>query len=283
MAFFCPLRIHGPTGCKTRVRGQTNRVTTVTQKGPAMPTPLFTALLATAQVANCQVQAPATPPTVVELYTSEGCSSCPPADRWLSALPVNDRTLALGFHVNYWDHLGWQDRLATPATTQRQRRWQEALRAPYVYTPQVIVNGADERSWSRLGADNLPRPGNAAVPGLRIVRQGNQLRAEVSAVAGGRRLAGYWAVLSGQLRSEVTRGENAGRTLVHDHAVRLYAPVVAWSSSEPRQHTLDLGQDPVVSNTRVAFVVTDENGLRPLQAASLVCATPAREVKSPGT
>jgi hypothetical protein len=249
-----------------------------------MPMSLFATLLAGAQVATtCQVQAPATPPTVVELYTSEGCSSCPPADRWLSGLPDNDRTLALGFHVNYWDHLGWQDRLATPATTQRQRQWQAALGAPYVYTPQVIVNGADERSWSRFGAADLPRPATAVVPGLRMERQGNRLRAEVTALAGGRRIAGYWAVLSGQVRSEVTRGENAGRTLVHDHVVRLYAPVASWSSSAPRQHVLDLGPDPVLSNTRVAFVVTTEDGLRPLQAASLACATPSREPKSPGT
>ena len=248
-----------------------------------MPMSLFTALVAGVQVATCQVQAPATPPTVIELYTSEGCSSCPPADRWLSGLPHNDRTLALGFHVNYWDHLGWADRLASPAITQRQRQWQAALRAPYVYTPQVVINGADERSWSRLSADKLPRPGNAVVPGLRMERQGNRLRAEVSAVAGGQRLAGYWAVLSGQLRSEVTRGENAGRTLVHDHAVRMYTPVAAWSSSEPRQHTLDLGPDPAVSHTPLAFAVTDENGLRPLQAASLLCATPARETHQRAT
>lgn len=248
-----------------------------------MPMSLFTALVAGVQVATCQVQAPATPPTVIELYTSEGCSSCPPADRWLSGLPNNERTLALGFHVNYWDHLGWPDRLASPATTQRQRQWQAALRAPYVYTPQIIVNGADERSWNRLGATNLPRLASPVVPGLRMERQGNRLRAEVSAVAGGRRLAGYWAVLSGQVKSEVTRGENAGRTLVHDHAVRLYAPVAPWSSSESRQHTLDLGQDPVVANTRVAFVVTTEDGLRPLQAVTLACGVPAPENKSPGT
>ena len=248
-----------------------------------MPSSLFAAVLATAQAVPCQVQAPSTPPTVVELYTSEGCSSCPPADRWLSALPVNDRTLALGFHVHYWDHLGWQDRLATPATTQRQRLWQATLRAPYVYTPQVIVNGADERAWSRFGADSLPRAAGPVVPGLRIERQGNRLRAEVSAVPGGRRLAGYWAVLSGQVRSEVTRGENAGRTLVHDHVVRLYTPVAPWPSSEARQHTLDLGPDPVLANTRVAFVVTAEDGLRPLQAASLACAAQAHEPKSPGT
>jgi hypothetical protein len=241
---------------------------------------VLTSLFAAAQVATCQVQAPATAPTVIELFTSEGCSSCPPADRWLSSLPFDDRTLALSFHVNYWDYLGWKDPFATQATTQRQRQWKAALRAPYVYTPQVLVNGADERSWNRLGANQLPRPTAAAVPGLRLERQGNKVRADVSALPGGRQLAGYWAVLSGRVQSEVTRGENAGRTLTHDHVVRLYLPVAPWSSAQPRQQTLDLGQDPAVANTRVVFVVTAEDGLRPLQAASLACATPARESTS---
>lgn len=241
-----------------------------------MPLSLFTALLTAAQAASCQVQAPASAPTVVELYTSEGCSSCPPADRWLSSLPFDDQTLALGFHVNYWDHLGWKDRFATAATTQRQRQWKAALGAPYVYTPQVVLNGADERSWRDLGASRLPRPTPAVVPGLRLERQGNTVRAEVSALPGGRQLAGYWAVLSGQVRSEVTRGENAGRTLIHDHVVRFYLPVAPWTSSTARQQTLDLGQDAAVANTRVVFVVTAEDGLRPLQAASLVCPLPVQ-------
>lgn len=237
---------------------------------------LFSAVLAGAQAVSCQVQAPATPPTVVELYTSEGCSSCPPADRWLSGLPDDGRTLALGFHVNYWDHLGWQDRLATPATTLRQRQWKAALRAPYVYTPQVIVNGADERAWSRLDAARLPRPASAAVPGLRLQRQGDQVRAEVSAWPGVPRLAGYWAVLAGQVRSEVTRGENAGRTLVHDHVVRSYLPVAPWPASQVRQHTLNLDEAAVAPGTRVVFVVTAEDGLRPLQAVTLACAAGAK-------
>lgn len=238
-----------------------------------MPLSMFAALLAGVQAATCQIQAqaPAAPPTVVELYTSEGCSSCPPADRWLSSLPDDHRTLALGFHVNYWDHLGWQDRLATPATTQRQRQWKVALGGPYVYTPQIIVNGADERSWSGRIPDSLPRLSPPVVPGLRMARQGTQVSVEVATVPGGHRLAGYWAVLAGQVRNEVTRGENAGRTLVHDHVVRLYQPVPPWSSAQPRQLSLDLGHDPANANVRVAFVVTAEDGLRPLQALSLAC------------
>lgn len=224
-----------------------------------------------AQTPMCQARAPSTPPAVVELYTSEGCSSCPPADRWLSSIPDDGRTLALGFHVNYWDHLGWQDRLATPATTQRQRLWKAALAGPYVYTPQVIVNGMDERNWRAHTAASLPRPAPGAVPGLRLERQGRRVQAEVSALSGGPRLAGYWAVLQGQIRNQVTRGENAGRTLVHDHVVRLYLPVAAWTASETRRITLDLGPDPDLEHARVAFVVTAGDGLHPVQAMSLTC------------
>lgn len=241
-------------------------------------------LLAGTQTAACQAQAPNTPATVVELYTSEGCSSCPPADRWLSDLSINDRTIALGFHVDYWDRLGWPDRLATPAITERQYQWRTAHRGRYVYTPQIIINGNDERAWGRFGTDksgvtNLPRSTSTVVPGLKLGRQGNLLRAEVAAVAGNPRISGYWAVLSSQLWSEVKRGENAGKTLIHDHAVRLYKPVASWTASEPRQHQLDLGQDPTMSNTRVVFVVTAEDGLRPLQAVSLVC--PSDQTTSP--
>lgn len=246
-----------------------------------MPLSMITALLTGAQAATCQVQAPATPPTVVELYTSEGCSSCPPADRWLSSLPDDGRTLALGFHVNYWDHLGWKDRLATPASTDRQRQWKAALGSPYVYTPQVIVNGADERAWSGRTAASLPRLSPALVPRLQLERQGNVVRAQVSAVPGDRQLAGYWAVLSGQVSHEVTRGENAGRTLVHDHVVRHYQAVAAWPASQARQLVLDLGPSPAVANTRVAFVVTSADGLRPLQAVSLACAPAAPDRAAP--
>ncbi|MEZ5665638.1 MAG: DUF1223 domain-containing protein [Burkholderiaceae bacterium] len=228
---------------------------------------------ANVHAAGCHVRAPETPPTVVELYTSEGCSSCPPADRWLSSLPADERTLALGFHVNYWDHLGWQDRLATPATTQRQRQWRSALGAPYVYTPQVIVNGKDERGWGGRAASSLPRLSPQEVPGLVIRRRDGQAVAEVSAVPG-QWIAGYWAVLEDQIRNPVTRGENAGRTLVHDHVVRLYQPVDPWSGDQKRQLTLDLGSNPVFDRTRVAFVVTTRDGLRPLQAASLICPAP---------
>uniref|UniRef100_UPI002FC945B0 DUF1223 domain-containing protein n=1 Tax=Devosia sp. TaxID=1871048 RepID=UPI002FC945B0 len=85
-------------------------------------------VVATSALAQaCEVRSGPRPPAIVELYTSEGCSSCPPADRWLSTLKPQDGVLALSFHVNYWNHLGWRDPFATTETTARQYRLKEAL------------------------------------------------------------------------------------------------------------------------------------------------------------
>ena len=95
------------------------------------------------------------PPQVlqlVELYTSEGCDSCPPADRWLTkqfpAAATDARAVALAFHVDYWDRLGWADRFASPAYTERQYASMRANAATFVYTPQVLLQGHDLRGWA---------------------------------------------------------------------------------------------------------------------------------------
>jgi hypothetical protein len=215
---------------------------------------------------SCSAQAGAQPPAVVELYTSEGCSSCPPADRWLSALKGRSDVLALAFHVNYWDRLGWPDRFANAATTERQHLLQRTSGAPYVYTPQVVVNGNDQRSWSGASLPRLP----ASPVALTLARDANVVRATVGASS--QRLAGYWAVLEDGHSSRVKAGENAGETLAHDHVVTLYKPVAAWSPGAAQTLSLEL---PAVTATtkprRVAFVVTDAAGAKPLQALSLGC------------
>lgn len=218
--------------------------------------------------AICEVTASAKPPAVVELYTSQGCSSCPPADRWLSSLKDQPGVIALGFHVNYWNHLGWTDPFATPQTTERQRLIKDAIRGKYVYTPQVVLNGEDHRGWHGQRADRLPALPAAGVPSLRLVREGQQVTAQIGASPGTSQWAGYWAVLQDDQRSAVTRGENAGETLRNDHVVRLYQPVAAWSANQARQQTLSLG---VKAGQRVVFVVTQANGLTPVQAAVLNC------------
>jgi hypothetical protein len=216
--------------------------------------------------ASCSASSAATPPAVVELYTSEGCSSCPPADKWASTLKGRSDVLALAFHVNYWDKLGWPDRFASAANTDRQYLLQRVAGASHVYTPQVVLNGRDLRGWSSASLQRLP----ASAISVAVAREGNTVRATVGAAAS-QRLAGFWAVLEDGHSSRVKSGENAGETLTHDHVVTLYRPLAEWSTGAASQSfTLDL--PPATSKSRrVAFVVTDQSGARPLQAVTLGC------------
>jgi hypothetical protein len=214
---------------------------------------------------------------VVELFTSEGCSSCPPADAWLSTLKADAGVIALGFHVTYWDRLGWPDRFASPAFTQRQHEIAARGGASYVYTPQVVVDGRDWRGWPRLPAA-AASPNAATAPHLRLKRDGEHVVAEVAAVTASAsaakpaRLAGYWAVVEDRHSSRVRAGENAGATLAHDHVVRAYQGVPAWDAARGLTARYPVSAGVAEHPRRVIFVVTEAEGAqRPLQALALGC------------
>ena len=119
---------------------------------------------------------------VVELYTSEGCNSCPPADRWLSKLKSDPKVVALAFHVDYWDRLGWKDRFASAAFTARQAAQQPTNGARFSYTPQVVVDGRDRTDWSRATVSSAARP--AASVELAVAHHGDRFVATVTPGAG---------------------------------------------------------------------------------------------------
>jgi hypothetical protein len=212
--------------------------------------------LAAAQA--CEARAGVRPPLVLELYTSEGCSSCPLADRWLSPLKAGAEVLPMAFHVSYWNRLGWADRFASTEVTQRQHEWARAMGASNVYTPQVVAGGRDWRHWP-----TLPEAPAAAPMALALRRDGERVTVDVGAAAG--RWTAYWAVLEDGHRSRVTAGENKGETLAHDHVVRQYKPVTAWSGSSQR-FELQFPAAEAGRPQRVAFVVEDAATRRPVQA-----------------
>ena len=215
-----------------------------------------------AGAAACERRSGTPPPTVLELYTSEGCNSCPPADRWFSSLKGRGDVLPLAFHVGYWNRLGWVDRFATRESTDRQYLLARTMGAPNVYTPQVVAQGLDWRRWP-----TLPEPPRPAPMSLALVREGNRVTAEIGAAPG--RWTGYWAVLEDGHRSRVTAGENSGETLAHDHVVRLYRPLPDWSGAQ--RFTLDLPPADPAHPRRIAFVIAGVDDQRPVQALSLDC------------
>ncbi|MBX3492759.1 MAG: DUF1223 domain-containing protein [Parvibaculum sp.] len=176
-----------------------------------------------------------TRPVVVELFTSQGCSSCPRADAYLRELAGRDDVIALSFAVDYWDFLGWKDTLASPTFTKRQRAYAKTLGLSGVYTPQIVVDGVAEGVGSRRteiekhiaeqGATPLPVP-------LHFTDDGTALTLHVGAGAKPERAATLWLVRYAREETvEIRRGENRGKTMTYTHAVRGLTPVGMWDGS----------------------------------------------------
>ena len=227
--------------------------------------------------AGCRAASGPRAPTVVELYTSEGCSSCPPADRWLSALEGRADVVPLAFHVDYWDSLGWKDRFAQAQFSQRQAASQRTSGAKFAYTPQVVIDGRDTPHWSALNGAALTGAAAAANAPLALVleRQGDALQLTVAPRAGATlpaHLAGYVAVVDDGLQTRVGAGENRGATLKQDAVVREFLP---WSASsaattQTLRFTPKAAPDPDAKRHWVA-VATDADTGRALQAVTLAC------------
>jgi hypothetical protein len=235
------------------------------------PLILTTALALLAGVASaCERVADQSPPHVVELYTSEGCSSCPPADRWLSTLGGRPGVLAAAFHVDYWDRLGWRDRFASPAATQRQAAQQRRSGAGFNYTPQVLVDGHDWRSWPNL-------PAAATAPGavLTLKREGARVSVDVRPLAGApARITAWWAWVEDGHVSAVRAGENSGATLHHDDVARSFGERAPWDGTQAASWRLDVPAqlpEDAAHPRRLLVVVQDAASGHTLQAAQLGC------------
>lgn len=181
--------------------------------------------------AGCKAESGKATVALVELYTSEGCSSCPPADRWLSGLSgrgfTPDRVVPLALHVDYWDYIGWKDPYAKREFSQRQRKLSQLQRMALVYTPQVVLQGRDFRQWYTTAFDSAVTAINAQPARARIALEilgasasafETQVSVELANPGQGDPVL-YLAVYENRLTSRVTSGENDGRTLTHDHVV----------------------------------------------------------------
>jgi hypothetical protein len=241
---------------------------------------VISAVLATTHVnaATCAATSTAVAPTVIELYTSEGCDSCPPADRWLSkfvASGVGADVIALAFHVDYWDYIGWKDEFAKPAYGTRHSALAKSAKASGVYTPQLFVNGREERGWS---VGNAPRPSAAVARAwisLTAAWQNDALTFTgmlkgadgKTAPASGTRLR--YAVTESGLATDVKAGENRGVMLKHDAVVRDHGALMATADGAFNA-TAKLASGVRRKQTQLYVIAEAANG-DALAAASLRC------------
>ena len=229
--------------------------------------------------AACKLKSATDRSALVELYTSEGCNSCPPADRWLSNLhiPEDAGVIALAFHVDYWNRLGWVDRFSQAAFSDRHRQIALRQRSRAIYTPQIVVDGRNFRSWSD------PNAFSAAVAEIRRDQPGAQIRGSAKRDGQFLRLRGevrlhdravpaaaFIAVVENGLITPVRAGENAGRKLSHDYVVRtLVGPLPATPDGTiALNQTLPLDRSWSTDRLGVAVFVQNPASGKVLQAAA---------------
>jgi len=229
--------------------------------------------------AACDARSGPKTAALVELYTSEGCSSCPPADQQLSrlrqALDPAAEVVPLALHVGYWDYIGWKDPYAQTAFGERQSALVRSNQRKTVYTPQFFIGGVELRSWPGALREKV-RQVNALPAAAAIHVQAGiapngvlALSAEATTRAGAEPAALYVALAESGLASKVTRGENGGATLAHDHVVREWIGPVRVTGGAARVQR-DIALAAGWSRTRlelVAFVQNQRTG-NVLQAMS---------------
>ncbi|WP_333713274.1 DUF1223 domain-containing protein [Yoonia sp.] len=169
-------------------------------------------------------------PVVVELYTSQGCASCPPADEILLDLADREDVIALALHVDYWDYIGWKDIFGRPEYTQRQHAYARAAQVTTVYTPQMVLNGQDQVVGSRgmkVAEAIEAHRARGQIFDVRLIRSGGQVTIRAAAGPAGEYVVQLVRFLP-RATVEIKRGENAGRTLTYANIVTAWDVLGSW-------------------------------------------------------
>ena len=248
---------------------------------------LFFQLITTPVLAeDCSVSTqPGHKASLIELYTSEGCSSCPPADKWLSEIKnrgaESNTFVPLSFHVDYWNYIGWIDPFSQSKFTQRQREIAARGRLSTIYTPQVVLNGKDYRAWRRQNTPALLKAISETVPQASIKMQISQqtsskvklsIKADVIRNNDAKNAQLFVAVYENNLTNSIASGENSGRVLSHDYVVReLSRPYVLLNgkSNFDIEHTVDIKSQWKRQDIGVAAFVQNRRNGDIYQAASI--------------
>jgi len=223
---------------------------------------LLMALLAAALTPLSARAADAAHPAVVELFTSQGCSSCPPANANLARLAERPGVLALSFGVTYWDYLGWKDIFGRQEFTQRQVSYEPPLGHDGPFTPQVVVNGHADAVGAAPGEIERLVAASGRVKGPSLSLDGGKASIGAGSVPGGK--ADIWLVryARGVVEVPVARGENTGRTLPHGNVVHALKKLGSWTGEAT---TLDV---PAAADGLSTAVLVQSPGGGPILAAA---------------
>lgn len=214
-------------------------------------------------------------PTLVELFTSEGCSSCPPADRLLTSFKDerSSDVITLSYHVDYWDYLGWKDRFSSAEFTKRQEAYARQFKLSSTYTPQMVVNGSAEFVGSnRAKADETIAIAAGSSGSIVLSLNGSKLSADIKGIAANSDATVYLAVAESGLITKVGGGENSGAKLEHSSVVRrLIAVGTVNKGEEGMSLQFDLPKSPdwEPKNTKYVVFVQDNKSLKIRAAAAL--------------
>jgi hypothetical protein len=187
-------------------------------------------------------------PVVVELFTSQGCASCPPADAYFQDLAAREDVIALSLHVDYWDYIGWEDSFGSPDNSARQRGYAKAGERKMVYTPQMIINGADHVVGTRFEDVEalIARHRAETHNGIAVEVVRDEARVRISARAEPARTMPLLVQLVRYIPKEtvaIAHGENAGRTITYVNIVTEMTPLTVWDSREPLDLDLSLARE----------------------------------------
>ena len=204
-------------------------------------------------------------PVVVELFTSQGCSSCPPADRLFGKLAAREDVIALALHVDYWDYIGWKDVFASPGFTKRQKAYAAAAGHRSIYTPQMVVQGAEDVVGNRKMdvADLIRKHQGKRLPVVvDLVRQGDELAISARADGAAGPADVYLVRYEPEKSVEIMRGENAGRTLTYHNIVTEWRVLGRWDGQGTYQLRVP------VEGARPVVVLVQRAGYGPILAAA---------------
>jgi hypothetical protein len=211
-------------------------------------------------------------PVVVELFTSQGCSSCPPADQYLGELAARGDVIPLAFHVDYWNYIGWTDPYASKLMTQRQKDYARSLGQRYVYTPEMVVNGAHHEVGSdRHGVEKLIEAAQkvpGAGPTISLALDGDKIRLHLGAGPAPGKAAVWLVKFDRPHKTAVTVGENEGRTLTDFNAVRTFRQLGTWTGA-----AIDMEYeviDPEDPGDGGCAVLVQRDGAGPIIAAAML-------------